>query len=449
MSAIIEFTHNLKFNDLPDDVIHQAQRCLLDLIGTAAGGYTTPVSRITRNFAVRHMGGSDSRLIFDGRRASPGGVALAGGTMIDSMDCHDGHVLTKGHMGVAVFPALLALIDSEGEIDNREFITSLVIGYEIATRAGIALHATACDYHSSGAWNALACAALGARFLKMNADKTRHALGIAEYNGPRSQMMRCIDDPTMVKDGSGWGAMTGLNAAYLAADGFTGAPAITVENTEVAAIWSDLGNRWRIREQYFKAYPVCRWAQPAIEAASSLQRAYQIAANDIQQVEVFTFHEGTRLATRCPETTEEAQYSLPFPVAAMLTHEQIGAGEVTGDSLYDPAILRLSNSTILTESETYNARFPAERWAHVAFTLTDGTHLTSEPAIARGNPENPLTDDEITKKFYLLANPVLGTDRAQRIAVLVSQLADAPEALNELRQLLFDPVMGEHNAEKD
>lgn len=449
MNDIIDFIHHLKFDDLPDDVVRQAQRCLLDLIGTAAGGYLTPVSHIIRKFAVRHMSGGQSRLMFDGRRTSPGGVALAGGTMIDSMDCHDGHVLVKGHVGVAVFPALLAYIDNEGDIDSREFITCLVIGYEIATRAGIALHSTACDYHSSGSWNALACAALGARFLKMDAAQTRHALGIAEYNGPRSQMMRCIDYPTMIKDGSGWGAMTGVNAAYLAADGFTGAPAITVENAEVAEIWADLGTRWRINEQYFKAYPVCRWAQPAIEAARSLQKAHHIAAADIQQVEVFTFHEGTRLATRCPETTEEAQYSLPFPVAAMLTREQIGAGEVTGGSLHDPAILRLSNSTLLTESEIYNARFPAERWAHVSFTLNDGTRLTSEPAIARGNPENPLSDSEIIEKFYLLATPVVGLERAKRIETLVSELIDAPEALNELRQLICDPVTGENDAEKN
>ena len=84
-------------------------------------------------------------------------------------------------------------------------MTRLVIGYEIATRAGLALHASVSDYHTSGAWNALAAAAIGARALKLDADWTRHALGIAEYNGPRSQMMRCIDHPTMVKDGSGWG----------------------------------------------------------------------------------------------------------------------------------------------------------------------------------------------------------------------------------------------------
>src|SRR5260221_1877706 len=165
--TLTEFIHGLRFADLPDAAITQARRCLIDLIGTAAGGCTTETSRIARNHAVRHFGagsGIGARLLFDGRRASPIGAALAGGLTIDSLDCHDGHVLTKGHAGVAVLPALLAYIDGgiapaerrraaprrsppggrrraaplRGEpIDGREFLTCFVLGYEIATRAGI------------------------------------------------------------------------------------------------------------------------------------------------------------------------------------------------------------------------------------------------------------------------------------------------------------------------
>lgn len=420
---MLDFIHSLRYEDLSDDVIHAAKRCLIDLIGTAAGGSTTDASRISHNFATRQFGsGTGARMIFDGRRVSPPGAALAGATMIDSLDCHDGHVLVKGHVGVAVLPALLALIDSGYPVDDREFLTLLVLGYEIATRAGIALHATACDYHSSGAWNALACAALGARLLKLDAEQTRQAIGIAEYNAPRSQIMRVVDHPTMVKDGSGWGAMTGLSAAYLAADGFTGAPALTVETPEVAEIWADLGTHWRIREQYFKAYPVCRWAQPAIEAALSLQRAHGLKAEQIASVEVHTFHEGSRLATRRPTSTDEAQYSLPFPVAAALIRGQVGAGEVTGAALADPAILKLASEIVMREDASYNARFPAERWAHVEFVLQDGTRLTSAPAIARGNPENPLSDAQIDEKYQLLSEPVLGAARTAQIRAAVDNL---------------------------
>src|SRR5262249_8770104 len=160
-------------------------------------------------------------------------------------------------------------------------VVNLVLGYEIATRAGIALHASVADYHTSGAWNALGCAAIVARVLGLSTDVTRHALGIAEYHGPRSQMMRCIAHPTMLKDGSGWGAFTGVAAGYLAAAGFTGAPAITMDAGQHAELWGDLGRRWRILEQYFKSYPVCRWADPAIEAVRLLVARHSIAARRI------------------------------------------------------------------------------------------------------------------------------------------------------------------------
>lgn len=440
---VVPFIHDLHFEDIPADVVAQAKRCLLDLVGTAVGGTTTDVSRIIRNHAVRQFGAgmeNGARMLFDGRRTSPVGATLAGGMTIDSMDCHDGHVLTKGHVGVAVLPTLLALVDSGIDIDGREFLTAFILGYEIATRAGITLHATACDYHTSGAWNTLACAAIAARLLHLDAEQTRHALGTAEYHGPRSQMMRCIDYPTMVKDGSGWGAMTGLSAAYLAMDGFTGAPALTVESDETAAYWSDLGERWRIREQYFKLYPVCRWAQPAVEAALALQRTYNLTADTIQHIEVNTFHEGTRLATRCPQNTEEAQYSLPFPVAAVLVKRKLGAAEVTGAALHDPQILRLTENMTLIDNPAYSALFPAERWAHVTFTLNDGSRHISQPAIARGNPENPLSDGELVEKYRLLTEPIIGTGRAAHIQTLVDQLDDQPQTLPDLLNLILESV---------
>jgi len=438
----VSFIHDLRFEDLPAPVVAQAQRCLLDLIGVAAAGSRTRLSCIINNHVVRHYGPGDrgARLMFDGRRVSPIGAALAGASTIDSFDAHDGHVLTKGHMGVAVLPAILALIDDGIEADGREILTNIVLGYEIATRAGIALHATACDYHTSGAWNALACAALGARLTGLDATQTREALGIAEYHGPRSQMMRCIDHPTMVKDGSGWGALAGLSAAYLAADGFTGAPALTIESAKVAIHWADLGTRWQIMEQYFKPYPVCRWAQPAVEAVLGLQRKLGLTARTIDKVEVVTFHQGARLAARAPKTTEEAQYSLPFPVAVALVHGTVGAEEIGEVGLKDPEVLKLSETMIVKESEAYNARFPAERWAHVVFHFADGTKIESEPTIARGNPENPLDERELTAKYRALTIPVVGPWRSALIEAGVDGLAANQKTTADLLTDIFSPL---------
>jgi 2-methylcitrate dehydratase PrpD len=462
---VANFVHGTTFAALPRDVVVQAVRCLLDLIGVAAAGSTTRLSALARAYAIAELRGGayESRLLFDGRRASSAGAAFAGATTIDAVDAHDGHVLTKGHAGVAVLPALLALCDrratgaggtantpadtnapgaavalprdrrefraapdsAASPLDGREFLAALVVGYEIATRAGLALHASVTDYHCSGAWNALGCAAVGARLLRLDASRTREALGIAEYFGPRGQILRACSHPSMVKDGSGWGAHTGLAAAWLARDGFTGAPASTVEDDARHELWADLGARWRIREQYFKPYPVCRWAQPAVEAVLVLQRAHRFDASDVARVTIASFREAVDLGSgrATPRTTEDAQYSLPYAVAAALAFGRVGGAEIEPAALADARVRRLLGVLAVEEDAEFSRAFPAERWARATILLADGRTLRSEPARARGNPENPLSDEALREKYFELATPVLGRARAGQIEASAAALA--------------------------
>jgi 2-methylcitrate dehydratase PrpD len=439
--TLLDAIHGLAVSDLPPEVLERARSLLLDLLGVAASGTRTELSRIVRAFTARQFGssGSGARLLFDGRRVSPAGAAYADASTIDAFDAHDGHALTKGHAGVAVLPALIAMAEAEGLADGGEFLACLVLGYEIATRAGIALHAEACDYHTSGAWNALGCAAVAARILRLNPDKTRHALGTAEYHGPRSQMMRCIDHPTMVKDGSGWGALAGISAAYLAADGFTGAPAVTVEHERHEALWADLGSRWRILEQYVKPYPVCRWAQPAIEAAAGLMRAHLVEPDDIERVTVRSFMAAVRLGTRAPATTEEAQYAIGFPLAALLARGRVGATEIGDEGLADPATLTMLERIALDEDEAFTRRFPAERVARVEFVLRDGTVLTSPDTTAQGDPDSPFTPEQFRGKFRTLAAD-LGEGRIASIEEAVATLDSRAGSLPQLIEAITTPV---------
>ncbi len=425
--TLTRFIHELTPADLPAEVEACARRCLLDLLGVAAAGSQTPLAGIIAGHAEDHFaaGRRGSSILFDGRQVSPAGAALAGGMAIDSVDAHDGHRVTKGHAGCGVLPALLAYADAEGLDDGGDFLTMLVIGYEVATRAGIALHRTACDYHTSGAWVALACAALGCRALGVDSVRTAEAVGIAEYHGPRSQMMRCIDHPTMLKDGSGWGAMAGVTAAYLAANGFTGAPALTMAVPEVADLWADLGSGWRITEQYFKPYPVCRWAQPAVEAVMGLVTGEGVPHGEIAAIEVATFHEGARLATRHPRNTEQAQYSLPFPVAAALVRGRLGPAEIGGDALTDPTIAALSDRVRIVEDPAYNEAFPDARFARVVLELTDGRRLESAATEASGDPHIPMSDDQILDKYHAFAGPVLGAERSEAIEAAVAGLGSS------------------------
>jgi len=426
------FIHDLTWDALPADVRNQIKLCLLDLIGVGIAGRKTALSDIIHRYAALEHNGQQP-LPFDNRTASATGVALAYGMTIDSVDAHDGFNPAKGHIGCPLWPAIFA---NGAGVSGQELLTTLAMGYEFGARCSIAQHGSVPDYHTSGSWGAVAAAAASARLQSLSPAITREALGIAEYHGPRSQMMRVIDHPTMLKDGSGWGAMCGVSAARLAANGFTGAPAIIVENQP--QFWSDLGRRWYLREQYFKPYPVCRWAQAPVEAMLDLRTAYKLHSTDIEAISITTFHEATRLATAEPKTTEEAQYSTSFPVAVAAVLGRLDAADITGDSLQNEEILRLSRTLKMQESSQANDAFPLRRKARVAITLKDGRNILSAWHEPKWEHTDPPTATQLRAKFFSYAEPVIGTARATLIDEAVMELEQHGAAT--LLDLLTEPI---------
>ncbi len=420
------FIHDLALRDVPGDALHMARRCLVDTLAVWAAGCATVPGRIARDHAAKRYPGALS-LAFDGRPCNPVGFAFAGAAAIDSVDCHDGHQMGKGHASAALVPALFAELGAGHARSLDAVLVDLIAGYEIAVRSALSLHATAPDYHSSGAWNTLGCAAIGARLRGLPVEETRHALGIAEYYGPRAQMMRCIDHPTMVKDSSSWGALVGVSATDLAEDGFTGAPAITCEAPEVAAFWTDLGQHWRILETNFKAYPVCRWAHPAIECVSALLDRHEIDLSQIAEIAVTTFHEATRLNTRRPVDSDAAQYCLPLVVSLRMLNGNILPEHLEPGHFDRPEVWSLVDKVTFAEGAEHNAAFPERRLGDVTIRMTDGRLLDSGTFDARGNYDAPLPDSEILDKLNSYAGPVLGKDGAGRIASILSAPADAPD----------------------
>ncbi|MDT8344257.1 MAG: MmgE/PrpD family protein [Thermohalobaculum sp.] len=434
-----EFIHDLKAADLPDPVRMAARIALLDTLGVAAAATRTEVSRIARGHAAALFGagGAGASLMFDGRRVSPAGAALAGAATVDSVDAHDGWRPSKGHAGCHVIPAALACCEAEGVAGGDELLAQVVIGYEIGCRVAAVQHATVPEYHASGSWGAVGAAAVGARALRLGRAQTREALGIGEYHGPRSQMLRVTTHPTMVKDSSGWGAMVGVSAAYLAREGFTGAPAVTVEAPEAAPWWADLGSRWIMTEQYIKPYPTCRWSHAPIRAVLDLAAAHGITHHDVARIEIATFAEAMTLATARPRTTDEAQYSLPFPVAVALVRGDVGPADIDGAALTDPEILRLSTGLVMREDPACSAAFPGRRLARAALVLTDGRRVESGPTEPLGDPERPLSEAQIRAKFHAYAAPVTGAARAG--AIERALMAVEGESLADLVALLAPP----------
>ncbi|MEM1235401.1 MAG: MmgE/PrpD family protein [Pseudomonadota bacterium] len=414
-----EFTATLRFEDLPESMLALLRRSFADTMGVAAMGATTDMAAAARRASSMLFGpggAGAARVLMNGTSVSPAGAAMAGAFTVDAIDAHDGTTPNKGHVGSAVFPAILAVADAlraQGrEITGRDLALWLAIGYEISSRAGQVQHATCADYHTSGAWTAVGVAAAVARMLGCDAGQIRHAAGIGEYHGPRSQMMRCIDFPTNLRDGVGWGAPSGVTAAYLAHEGFTGAPALTCEGPEAAPHWQGLGQHWlTLDHTHYKRYPCCRWAHSSMDGAAALMVENDLDHSDVAGVDIRTFHYATRLAGHEPQTLDELAYSIAFPMATMIVRGKMGPAELTPETLRDPDILRVSRATTLIDDDDMTARSIQQRWAQVTLRLTDGRVIEGAPCTPRGDLDQPLTEAEFHDKFHLLASGSLSQSR--------------------------------------
>jgi len=375
LDATIAFIHDLTWNDVPEDVRERARLLQRDLAAVSLAGRETPAARIAADHATEQHPGTDATALVDGRRLSTTGAAWANGVLANALDFDDGHRLVKGHPGANVTPAALAVAEAT-EATVEEYLTAVVIGYEVALRAGLLLHSRSDDYHGSGSWGAVGAAAASARLLRLDANRTRHALGLAEYHAPLAPIMRSVAEPAMTKDACGWGAMLGVSSAHLAARGYSALECTLVDD--------DVGALWHLRDVYVKPFPCCRWSHPAIQAALALRLEHAFDPGSVASVRVRTFAAAAALARRPPRTTEEAQYSLTWPVAVALARGAFGVDDVLEPALADEAVARLAALVEIEVASELEAEFPGRRLAQVT---ADGRD--SDVSEAPGEPGDP------------------------------------------------------------
>ncbi len=324
--------------------------------------------------------------------------------------------------------AVWAISENEG-LSGTEFLTALLIGYEIGIRAGIIAHQLRPEYHCTGSWGAVGAAAGGARASGLDSFRLVNALGIAEYFAPYSPMMRCIAVPSMVKDGIGWGSMAGVSAVCLAETGYTGIPP-SVDSEEAVEVIRDLGVRCRIKELYFKPFACCRWVHPALEGVKEILEAHAISHREIDRVIVHTFREAAALSRKPPRCTEEAQYNLAFPIAAFLVFGRVGPVEVL-ERLEDPEVCRLMDRMVVQVDDELAEAFPEKALSRVEIIARDGTVYRSSTAQAAGDFDRPLSPEEKRNKFLELTAPQLGDAKSEALLEMIQHL----EHVDNIREL--------------
>jgi 2-methylcitrate dehydratase PrpD len=365
------------------------------------------------------------------------GSVFVTATRANALDIDDGYRLVKGHPGAVVNPvAMVFSTQQQGTIGD--LFRAMWIGYEVGMRAGRVFHAEYQDYHCSGSWGALTAAAVASYLLNLTPDQIDGALGIAEYHAPVGLMMRCIESPTMVKDGIGWGAMTGAAAALLAQEGFTGIrhlldPQVTLsyrgrQAYENLPPWEE----HLIHQVYIKQYACCRWAQPAV--ATTLHERLNTSVDHLDNIEsitVGTFAEATALNTVEPVTTEQAQYSLPWAVASAWLYGDVGVSQVGPSALDNDRTRQPAAKVRMVQCPEYDTVFPGKTCAHIRIRWPHGQEVLSAVYEAPGEPGASSSRwAEVEAKFHRTTTPVVG-EAAAAIARLIHDI-DMHASVTEL-----------------
>jgi 2-methylcitrate dehydratase PrpD len=435
---VLRFILKTNWQNIPPDVQHQSKRCLMDTLGAMLAGMETPVANILTSIAEQQYKGNEATILVNGKKCSASGAALVNGFSGNALDIDDGYRLIKGHPGACVLPAVLAASEMVSSCSGKQFLTALVVGYEVGIRSGLIRHARYETYHSSGSWGALAGAAAAGKIMALDSVALRNALGTAEYHAPISPMMKGIAKPSMVKDSIGWGAMVAIMSVLMAHKGFTGIEPL-FDDTPKPEWCHMLGRVYEILNLYFKPYAACRWAQPAIAGALKIVKTQKILPEDILHVQVQTFTEATTLSCSPPENTEQAQYNLSFPLAAALIGGELGPHQILPPRIFDRQILNLADKVHTEVSEAFDGLFPEKAFAEVIIHTKSGSIFSSGPVEADWEPPDNLpSDSEIEKKFHKLVEPFLGVRQTRQLRSLIWNI----DNYDDIRELIRLCVKG-------
>ena len=442
---VLDFIVNTNWSQLPETVQLQSKRCLLDTLGAQIAGHRTPVADMMADFAAEQFPGTEATILVKGSKLSASGAALVNGFANNALDIDDGYRSIMGHPGACILPVALAAAEiSSGNtrVNGEEFLTALIIGYELGIRSGLIRHAKYEAYHSSGSWGAIGGAAVAGKLMGLDRDKLCNALGTAEYHAPIAPMMKCIETPGMGKDSIGWGCMVAMMSAMMADRGFTGINPIFDDSPDIE--WIDsLGKSYEIMKLYFKPYSACRWSQPGVDGALKIMAENTVDVTDIKKIIAFTFKESAALSCEYPKNTEEAQYNIAFPIAAALLDKEVGPEQVLPPRLFDQDIRQMMDKVSIIAQDRFQKKFPQKAESEVEITTASGQVFSSGEMSARWDPHSKLpTDQELEDKFLWLTSPVLGKTNAIVLRDLIMNF-DREENLDKLIALSTNTIKKE------
>jgi 2-methylcitrate dehydratase PrpD len=423
---------------LPGNVRQAVRHAILDLVGASVAGFGSDAARAARAVAARQYAAGAASVWFFGHGLTPAGAAFANASAASALDLDDGHRGAGGHPGASIIPAAVAVAEAEGSGAER-FLTAVALGYEVAIRIAAARDFTRLDTLSTGRWCGYGAAACASYLMGLDRERTTEAMAIAGVAAPglsAAGYSRRMGNS--VKEGIPWATAIGLTAAELAREGYTG-PTDILDHPDYydpTAILAGLGETFTVERIYHKPYACCRWIHAAIDAVLAMRGESDIAPSEIDSIEVYTFARALRLSNEPePGSLEGARYSLPFCIAAAAVDGPASLLPMSSDLLRREDIRALAAKVRLTVDPVLDPLFPVQAPARVRI-LGKGRTQEREVRFARGDPDNPMGQAGLLRKFTTLVAPV--TD-PHPLSDAILRLGEEPslrsllESLNEAK----------------
>jgi len=415
---IAEHIAGTTYTDLPDAAVTAAKKVVTDLFGVIIAGSSSPESRQVLGL-VRGWGGrGESRVLVHGDRVPAPDAGFVNGVMGRARDFDDVHEAAVLHPSVSVVPAALAAAELRGGVTGREFMAAVVLGVDLTCRLGMAPTRGPNVSGMSTTWQcgAFGSAAAAGRVLGLDADETLNAMGIA-YSQASGNQQSIIEGATVVRVQQGLTTKAGITSALLAMSGVTG-PREVLEGKfgyypvyhrgeyERGALLDGLGERYEIVNTSIKPYPCCKWTHQAIEAALAIVNEEGVKPEAVEAVEVRLNRQAYNLVCepmqfkRRPRSVVDAQFSVPFTVAATIVRGGVSLDTFTEKSIRDLEILEMAQRVEATVDPGIEARYGRGIAPEIVEVRTTGgeTHVRLVEHV-RGSPGAPMSLDEVKEKF--------------------------------------------------
>jgi len=433
---LARFAGRLSYEDLSPDQVARIKMYFLDWLGSAVAGQTeTPVTIVLD--VVHALGGNpDATVMADGSRTNCLLAALANGASSHVVEMDDLHRESILHPAAAIIPAVLAAAEKVGA-SGRQTIAGLAAGYEVGIRIALAAGPEHYRYwHTTATCGTFGAAAGAGRVLGLDEEGLVWALGSAGTQA--AGLWEFLVENAMSKQlHAGKAAFNGLLACLLAEKGFTGAAGIldgqkgffraTSPEFNGGRCLEGLGSRYMFERNSLKYHASCGHTHSAIDSVLEATGGRTMEPADIRGIDVYVYRQALDLLAGVEAATPHgAKFNFPFCIATALRYGRVGFRDFSTPRLADPEIRLLMAKVHLHADPELSRAYPSRWPARVEIHTAEGKTLDGACDFPKGDPENPLTEEEVISKFGELTAGLLSDSEARAIAQGAMDLENIP-----------------------